>query len=274
MKKDYKIIFIDIDQTLRNDEKQVTERTRKSIEQIKSLGVTVVLCTGRSRGIALEISKESMTSPYIIDSSGAEVYDVEKDRSIFATSISKEDCCHISEISKKYKLQYFINSGPKRAVNHSMRLHGDEVILEDMDQFIKDNRIDQFVLTSSNYDEIRLAMAELEALEGVTLINRSKCFDNPNLPIPSYLYCDVVATNTSKGTAVKKLCEYLNIPVETSIGIGDNLNDIQMLEAVNLKVAMGNSVDRIKEKANIITASNNEDGVALFLEDLYNELKK
>ena len=75
-------------------------------------------------------------------------------------------------------------------------------------------------------------------------------------------------SNCSKGNALKIVSKYLNIPLENTIAIGNDKNDISMFEAAGLSVAVANASDDIKSKVNHITLSNDEDGVAIFLETL------
>ena len=72
----------------------------------------------------------------------------------------------------------------------------------------------------------------------------------------------------SKGNALKFLSDYLNIPIENTIAIGNDKNDISMFEVAGLSVAVDNASDDIKSKVDYITLSNDEDGVAVFLEEI------
>ena len=82
------------------------------------------------------------------------------------------------------------------------------------------------------------------------------------------IFCDIVNIDSNKGNAVKKLLEILNIKKEETIAIGDDINDLSMFEQVGYKVAVSNAIDIVKEKADEITLSNDEDGVAVFLNKL------
>ena len=85
-------------------------------------------------------------------------------------------------------------------------------------------------------------------------------------------YCEnwfsIVNSNCSKGNAIKILIKYLNVPIENTIAIGNDKNDISMFEVAGLSVAVANASEDIKNKVDYITLSNDEDGVALFLESL------
>ena len=81
-------------------------------------------------------------------------------------------------------------------------------------------------------------------------------------------YHDLVLENTAKSTGIVELLDYLHIDPEEAIAIGNGYDDICMTDVVGTSVAMGNSVDRMKEAATYITSDSNEDGVASILEKL------
>lgn len=75
------------------------------------------------------------------------------------------------------------------------------------------------------------------------------------------------STNASKGNAMCTLCEELGISMENVLAIGDNENDISMLQAARISAAMGNAEDDVKQAAKFVTGNNEEDGAAHFLEE-------
>ena len=87
----------------------------------------------------------------------------------------------------------------------------------------------------------------------------------------STIYFDIANIDSNKGNAVNKLLKILNIKKDETIAIGDDNNDLSMFEEVGYKVAVDNAIDIVKEKADEITLSNDEDGVAVFLEKLMEE---
>lgn len=86
------------------------------------------------------------------------------------------------------------------------------------------------------------------------------------------IFCDIANIDSNKGNAVKKLLEILNIKKEETIAIGDDINDLSMFEQVGYKVAVDNAIDIVKENADEITLSNDEEGVAVFLDKILEKL--
>ncbi len=79
-------------------------------------------------------------------------------------------------------------------------------------------------------------------------------------------FLEILDKRVTKGTGVKSLAEVLNIQPEEVMAIGDQENDIAMLEYAGIGVAMKNAIDAVKEAANVVTRSNLEDGVAYAIE--------
>ena len=85
---------------------------------------------------------------------------------------------------------------------------------------------------------------------------------------------EIVKSGLHKAVGIQRVANYLNIPQSRIIAFGDEDNDLEMLEYANIGVAMGNGISAVKNIANVTTASNEDDGVALFLEDQFNLSKK
>lgn len=117
-------------------------------------------------------------------------------------------------------------------------------------------------------DKIKNLIPRIEKVENIEIKNRHKSLLDVKFKDDKTVFCDIANIDSNKGIAVKKMLEILNIKKEETIAIGDDNNDLSMFEQVGYKVAMGNAIDIVKEKADEITLSNDEDGVAVFLEKL------
>ena len=102
----------------------------------------------------------------------------------------------------------------------------------------------------------------------IKIENESKRLNNPKLKPSKSYYCDITSNLVSKGKAVKQLCDYLGIKEDEIIVIGDGENDISMFNMTSNSVAMGNALQNVKESAQYVTLTNDEDGVAKVLEKL------
>ena len=114
---------------------------------------------------------------------------------------------------------------------------------------------------------MKLFRRDLSSNNNLKISNKTK-----NIIEGKYLFYDVTTINSSKGSAIKWLCNHLNIPLSRTMAIGDSSNDVDMFEVVEYKIAMANADEEVKKIANLVTLSNNQDGVKAVLDRLYKEI--
>lgn len=268
----YKIIFIDIDGTLRNDKHEITERTKRAISEIVKKDIYVVICSGRPRNFTENISKEALASKYIISSNGAEIYNYKDEKIANVNYLSNEDILKLWYLSEKEDIQIIMNRGERRIVRKETDNSTDIILQEPIEECVQKNSFTQCVLASDKLDKIQRIQKKIESFKSLEIVNLSRCLSNINLPKEKPFFLDVACKGISKGNAIKQLCKYLEIDLKDSIAIGDSYNDITMLETVGYAVVMGNAPEDIKKIADEVTASNNEDGVAKFIEKFIEEV--
>ena len=268
----YKIIFIDIDGTLRNNKKEVTPYTAKVIKQAVDAGLIIVICSARYRKYTQDVSIESNASPYIISSNGADIYNYKTNETIFNKNIDKNVLKKLYDIVVKYDAFIGLDTDGDRFVN-KIRHPEREVIIDDLDNILNSYSITQCVLHSPDSEKVRHMIDEVKNLNEpqIEIKNTTKYLTEPVGDPPPNFFCDVGNSTTTKGTGITYLLNYLNIPKEESIAIGDGLNDLLMFDSVGYKVAMGNSISQVLNAADEVTLSNEEDGVAKFIEKLINK---
>ena len=265
----YKAIFIDIDATLTNDLRQISTRTKKAIKETVNSGILVIICSGRDIRSATKISKECFASPYVISSNGAVGYDYKNDKYIFNNPIAKEDCLKLYNIAKKNNTNFLMNVGNERYVLKKTNRETDIILDESLlKNIINTLNVEQCLLQDDNYEKIKSLKNEIEKIENVEIKNQSKSLTNPKIEPGNSTYCDIANIKTSKGFGIEKMCEYLNIDLKNCISIGDDYNDISMFNITGLSVVMGNANNEVKAKAKYQTLTNNQDGVAVFLEKI------
>lgn len=258
-----KVIFIDIDGTLRNDKKEITKTTIAALKETKKIGYEIVLCTGRPCDYTKKINIE-IGCRYIIYNNGGGIYDTLEKKVLYENSMKKENIITLYNIIENLNVRFIISSNCTTYVN---KIKDNEKLIElPIDEFLKTNDVVQVTITSDEYNIIKNMKKDIENIKFVNIINQSKHLLDDNFEIKGTTYYDIVDRNTSKGNAIKYFCELFNISKEDRIGIGDSDNDLTMFLECGFKVAMGNALPELKKYANYITDSNNCDGVAKFLE--------
>lgn len=264
-----KNIFIDIDGTILNSSGQATKRTLDALSNLKSHNIDWFVCTGRSRQLCKEIVGTLKPSRYLISATGTDIFDLKENRIIYQKFLPIRSVIKIFEIAKKNNLISWFENGDSSYTNMTTDKNpGTIEIHENYVDFFKHHRVTQIVLKHKNFETMNNVRNEILKLKNVAFVAQSERFTNQNAQeYPSCsTYLNVTALHQSKGNGVKKLCKYLNIPLSTTICIGDSDNDISMIKIADLGLAMGNSRESVKPYADKILKTNDEDGVAEFLE--------
>ena len=263
-----KAVFIDIDETLTNSQREVTEKTKLEIKKCVENGVKIILTSGRSRREAMDFQEQIGTSPYIVSSNGASAYDAENGVEIYNERIDPQMVHQLIKHSRENGYRIKLNYKDLLVMNEAAYPDekDKEVSYEELERVAVEEQVVQCVITSTDFEKMKVFRDYIKnECVGIAVANESKRFKNPDLKPSRNYYCDVASSKVSKGNAVKAVCEYFEIKPEEIVTIGDGENDLSMFELTPNSVAMGNSLPEIKEKANYVTASNDEDGVAKVL---------
>ena len=149
-------------------------------------------------------------------------------------------------------------------------------IVENIYDYIvdRDEKVVKITICDNNqviFNSIMRKLKEIEEIEVLEVSHMSrKIIRQGSVEVPiEYFYTEISAQNVDKWNAIEFLKEKMQIKTEEIVAIGDNVNDKKMIENAGLGIAMGESTPVIKNVANQITGSNNEDGVAQALENLW-----
>ena len=267
----YDIVFVDIDDTLNPSNGQVTEYTKEVMKKLKEKGIKVVVNTGRSAKYAIEKSIEAGLSEYIISSNGAEVYNYHERKEIFSKPIDNKDIKNIYEYCITHNMTIILNSLEKRFINIKDYKYNSEpaIYFEDLDEVLKENKINQLVILCSNFDRM-LVLPNMfkEKFPSLKVVHSSIGLIEEKREKGKEYYHDLVLENTAKSTGIVELLDYLGIDNERAIAIGNGYDDICMCDVVGTSVEVENANQILKQSATYITDTAANDGVAKILEKL------
>ena len=266
-----KCVFIDIDFTLADDNRNISNENIEAINKCVKKGIKVILTSGRSRVETITRQKSIGASPYVISANGADVYDINMQNEILVESIEKDDIHKLLKYSLDNDFQIRFIYGNKYITNK--KIFSDEkhqeVSISEIEKVIEKEKIIQCVICNRDIEKQKVLKNYVESdFPKLKIVNESKKLTDPNAEPTKIYYCDITSKNVSKGKAILKICEYFKITPKEIITIGDSENDIPMFEITPNSVAMGNASAEIKSKANYVTLSNNENGVAKVLNSL------
>ena len=258
--KNIKCILLDIDKTLTNDNKEITEETSQIFSKINK-DFLIVLVSGRNAKYTIEKSKKCCASPIIISDNGAVILNYEANEVLFKIAFNKELLDIIWHISLKYNIGVAFNTLNKRywdSVSLKKRHKTDnDVGINDTSEII--DTVTQVVIHGNNESEFLKCLDEIKIINEIEIGNYGRESDGK-------CFADLNIKGTSKGRAIDELYKLFNIKKSESICFGDSKNDLSMFESSGVKVAMINGTEEIKDNADFITEfSNNENGVIEFL---------
>ena len=267
----YKIVFVDIDDTLNPSNGSVSEYTKEIMTKLKEKGIKVVVNTGRSTKYAVNKSLEANLSEYVISSNGAEVYDYHNRKVLFNQAIPKDTIKDIYNYCNEHNMTLILNSIENRYINITDYKYNNEpaIFFDDIDELLKDKEINQLIVLCSNYDRM-LVIPNLfkEKFPSLKVVHSSiGLIEEVRTPGKEY-YHDLVLEHTAKSTGIVELLDYLDIDSEEAIAIGNGYDDICMCDVVGTSVAVENANTILKETATYITDSASNDGTAKILEKL------
>ena len=259
-----KLIFIDSDYTLKKSDGIISDRVKKAIEENRKIGNKIIICTARPRYQTLDVMKEAGANSIIISSNGSEIYDASDKRIIFHSFIDKDLVNELVKYAFSRDIRLILTMENNEYVTKEIR-NPNQILLSNtkyMEDLTKCS-IKQCMFIDKKSDEIyeiRNILSKNDKLHIVDEISDDSSYEEK--------WFSVANSDCSKGNALMIVSKYLNIPIENTIAIGNDKNDISMFETAGLSVAVANASDDIKSKVDHITLSNDEDGVAIFLETL------
>lgn len=267
----YKLVVTDMDGTLLNSNGQVPVENQKAFKALQDKGIHVAVATGRIYTSARVFARYLGITTPIIACNGAVVKDLKTEKIIYESHLSKEDCIRILDICKKYSLYnhfytletFYAEKLEKGSLKYSewnkTLKEEDQIdirLIDDAYGVVK-NETDNIYKFQAISDDPSLLIKVREELETIPTVSISQSWHNN---------VEIMNKGVAKGVAVKNLAESLGVKREEIICFGDNENDISMLEYAGLGIAMGNSENLVKERADYVTLTNDENGVAAALE--------
>jgi Cof subfamily protein (haloacid dehalogenase superfamily) len=262
----YKLVAVDIDGTLLNDNKELTKETKRAINESTKLGVKVVITTGRIIQSVKELIEElglEGEEEYVIANNGCTIYNTRDYSLVYEKSLKDKN---LKEVYKKYKR--------KETVIEVHTLNG--ILTEDISEHEHQiNRYHDMEILQKDFQNDKI---EDQKLVKILVKGDEKYIEELTKVVPRELHekyavvrsldhlLEFMYKGSSKAKGLEVLGEILGIKREEIIAIGDGINDLEMIEYAGLGVAMGNAKEEVKKVANFITKSNEENGVAYTIE--------
>lgn len=251
---EYKLIGLDMDGTLLNSKKKITPENMAAIEKAFSQGKEVVLSTGRSVAELREYTDIIKGLKYLVCTSGAMVYDLEKEEIIYCAPIPNEVIDKISEIAETSDVMVILQTTEAIAKKTDLdnlehfNLNVYKELLNSVATKV-DNVFEYCKQKGQSASKINIYHSTPEARE-VTKKILSKYDLVFNYAEENSL--EVSPANVTKGTGLTWLCNHLGFGINKAIDVGDAENDMDAIATAGLGVAMANAIDKVKEIADVV----------------------
>lgn len=267
-----KLVAIDIDGTLLNSKRELTDVVKTTIKKATEQGIKIVLCTGRPlQGVQALLKELDLVSndQYVITYNGSLVQTADGKRTIVEYALDLNQVLWIKEIADE--LGTFYHAIDRRSIYTTNQPIGYYTRHE--------SQLVDMPITS-------VSSSELQQLDTVfqkaMIVDDEKVLSRVIEQLPHALneqlyvvksapyYLEILHPLANKGNAVKALAEELGFSLDEVMAIGDNMNDLEMIKVAGIGVAMGNAVNGLKKFADVITKTNDENGVAFALSEWAN----
>ncbi|KLV25094.1 haloacid dehalogenase [Niallia circulans] len=257
----YKMIVLDMDDTLLTDDHIISEATKTALMLAQEKGVKVVLASGRPTYAMLDAAKELRLAEYgsfILSFNGAKITNCQTNEEVFSSTLSPETVHQLFDLSQRENIwiHTYMNDEIITQENNPFteiegKLTGLPIkTVADFKQTVSTPVVKVLMVKEENYLKEVEARLQKELANDLSVM-RSKPY-----------FLEFTELGVTKGTSLAILIEKLGISREEVIAIGDSYNDVAMIEFAGLGVAMGNAPDDVKQLADYVTDTNNNDGIA------------
>lgn len=266
MKKDFKVIVLDLDGTLTNSKKEITPRNKEALMEAQRQGVKVVLASGRPTYGIVPLAEElelDKFGGYILSFNGGQIINYTTKETIYESLLPTE------VIPELY---------------NTAAQHGVTILSYDNEYILTENGDDQYVAkeaflnkmpvkeVSSFVDTVSrpvpkcLIVGDSEQLVHLEEKMKHSFGHQMNIYRSEPFFLELMPQNIDKAYSLQKLLDHLKMDKEDMMACGDGFNDLSMIRFAGFGVAMANAQDAVKEVSDFITLSNEEDGVAHVVE--------
>ena len=271
--KQIQLIAFDLDGTVLDSLKRLSGRNRAALKACAEKGIVLVPATGRSAAGISPAIRDIPGVRYGITTNGGTITDLKTGEILDRQTISGEKALRLMKVISRYHAMYDPYINGRGITQPEFYDHMDEFgltpVIQEMVRATRDvvlNIQDYVKQTGAEVEKINIYLADLKDREPL----QRELEQEEGLSITSSLYnnLEVNDAKATKGQALKRLADYLNIPMEAVMAFGDGGNDLSMIQAAGTGVAMANGLETVKAAADYITLDNDQDGVADAIEKL------
>lgn len=264
-----KLLALDLDGTLLNDNQTIDKETVKSLKKIKNSGIKIVLCSSRPYYRIKKFVKQldlDCPNQYTVSFNGGLILENNSNNIVFINTLKIDEVKEIIKMGRNSNLRIF--------------LYEESNIISNLEclEYTENNPDSNFEIR--DFNDLNL---EKHVIYKIIFYGEKNDILKLKKEIPEYIRekfmvtsshdsnIEIVPKDNSKSKGLAKIGKITGISAEEMACFGDNENDLDMFNYVGYSIAMGNAIDNIKDIANYVTFSNNENGIVHAIEDMINK---
>lgn len=272
-----KLIATDLDGTLLTDLKQISETDHNMLQQMGQLGIVRVVATGRSMHKVREVLSPNSPFDYIVFSSGSGVYDWQRQVLLNSHTFETETLAQATDyliatdhnflifkpIPHNNRFSFFRGTRPCNEFENYLKRHsGDH---QPLLLGHATNQAGQIMAILPNNEPTfeKLQREMTERIAGIRVIRSTSPVNG------AYIWAEIFPDTVSKGHGIEWLCKHLKIEQRATCGIGNDYNDLDMLNFVQHAYVVENAPQALRKNYNTVKATNNENGFSSVLQQIF-----
>ena len=261
-----KLIAMDLDGTLNNDEKRITEKTKAALMAAQEKGIRLALASARpSPGLFKErdILRLQDHGGILMSYNGGRIVDAATGNTLFETAMDLQQTKSVLRFLETLPVTPIVDDGKQFYVTDAGGYKVDYECRNNNMVCSEVGNLADFL----TFAPIKILMSmKPEELPAIQQTIREFLPEELSVVQTAPFYLEVIPKRINKGQGIRDICHALGISTDEVISFGDAANDIPMLQTAGVGVAMGNASQAVKDESNFVTLSNNEDGIAYALE--------
>lgn len=265
----YKMIALDLDGTLNNDQRIITRKTREALIAVQNQGLIVVLASGRpAPGLKYENDELELGKHHglLLSYNGGKIIDATTQEVIYEKTIPGDIARRLLKHLEAFPVTPIVDDGQYIYTTDKAGYRiGDESRNNKLELKLVNNIADDL-----DFCPVKILIAAPNEVLGPEVQRITTVFEEElSFILSAPFYLEATMKGISKAGSLQTICDILHIKPEEVMAFGDAQNDISMLEFAGMGIAMGNACEELKAVADEITLSNNEDGIAYSLKKYF-----
>lgn len=267
---EYKIIFLDIDGTLTNSKKVITDKTRESLLDLQKRGIILAIASGRpGKGVypSAEALKLAEYGGYILPFNGGQIINCKTKEKVYQNNLTRETVEEAYKLSKKYNVELITyykdkilsETDDNKYLEIESRINNMEVC-----------KVDNLPAALNEMPVKCLMLGDGDYMEKIEPDIRKHLENNANIFRSEPFFVEVMPKGIDKAAAIEHLIEKIGIRREETMAFGDGYNDISMLSYAGMGIAMRNGCEQTRAIADYVCDSNDDDGIAKAVKLFFN----